>query len=166
MRWEWLVAAGMLLIPVGLVFFAFGFGCLLRGQSQTQDGRGSDCIKVSTLAIGGLLFANFPAAAFYTWSAIDVTTRYTVEIVNDTGKTIDSFVLTAPGVHVELGPIQNGKRKQRHFQFSGDGSLDFSMRQQEVEISANADGYVTNGLGGRATIRLQPNGKYELKRNK
>ena len=38
---------------------------------------------ISALAVGALLIANFPAAAFFTWSAIEVTTRYTVEIVND-----------------------------------------------------------------------------------
>jgi hypothetical protein len=112
--------------------------------------------------VGGLLLANFPAAAFFTLSAIDVSTRYTVRVFNDSDRPIESLVVSGPGVRVELGPIAPGQRTRRHIHFHGDGTLDFSARQQELRLSGQLEGYVTSSMGGDKSIRVRESGVYEI----
>ena len=112
--------------------------------------------------VGGLLLVNFPAAAIFTLSAINVVTRYTVRVLNESGNAIESFVVTGPGVRVELGPVAPGHRVKRHLGFSGDGSLEFTARQGQSNFRGVLDGYVTGGLGGDTTIRVLPERQIEI----
>jgi hypothetical protein len=74
-------------------------------------------------------------------------------------------VVTGPGVRVELGPLAPGERTRRHIRFHGDGSLDFSARQQELQFGGQLEGYVTGNWGGDKSIRVPKRGIFELQPN-
>jgi hypothetical protein len=112
--------------------------------------------------VGGLLLVNFPAAALYGLSAIGLMSQYTVRVINESGATIDSFVLKGPGVDVDFGPITVGDNKTRSLAFTGDGTLDFSASEQRLHFDGQIEGYVTGNQGGDATIRVLPDGKFEI----
>jgi hypothetical protein len=103
-----------------------------------------------------LLFANFPAAVFFTLSAIDVITRYHVTVINKSQTTIENFELSGPGVPVELGPIGPGRSMSKSLRFGGDGALSFSARQQGKVFGGTVDDYVTGDLGGDCVVRVGP----------
>ena len=166
-RWHWLETAGLFTIPIGFAAFVAGTVALLRylwRESRVQRTTGGS-LWLQGLLVGGLLLANFPAAAFFTLSAIDVSTRYTVRVHNASDRPIESLVVTGPGVRVELGPIAPGQRTRRHIHFRGDGPLDFSARQQELQFGGQLEGYVTHGWGGDKSIRIRQRGVYEIQSN-
>ena len=95
-------------------------------------------------------------------AAIDIETRFTVIVVNDSDRAIESFVITGPGVRAEMGPIPSGDQARTYLRFHGDGSLDFLARQQKSELSGRLEEYVTSGLRGSKTIRVKPGQVYDL----
>ena len=133
-RWKWLEDAGLGTIFVGIAAVILGaaaLSCHLWREARVQRPTGRR-LWLQGVMVGGLLIANFPAAAFFAVSAFDLSTRWTVRVFNDSDHPIESLVVTGPGVRVELGPIAPGQRSQRDISFRGDGTLDFSARQQEV----------------------------------
>jgi hypothetical protein len=163
-RRPWLEIAGMLTIPMGFVAVVAGTLALCRHlwpASGIQRPNGGTR-RLQAVLVGGLLLANFPAAAYFAESAIDISTRYTVRVHNETDRPIESLVVTGPGVRVELGPIAPGERMHRHMHFSGDGALDFSARQQELQFGGQLEGYVTGGSSGDTIIRITQPGVFEI----
>jgi hypothetical protein len=155
-RWDWLMGAGFITIAVGVVLFFVGAGSLLASatrdvQRPSMPGRRW---RRQVAAAGCLLFLNFPAAAFYVYSADDVMTRTTVDVFNDSPSVIESFVLEGPGVHTEVGPLAAGQHIRRHLRFRGLGTLSFVANEQGIEFRGVIEGYVCYNIGGRATIRV------------
>jgi len=110
-RSDALMSAGMITIAVGLLAFVGGAVCLLRQPWHADGDRAARRrLRFQGIFALALLLINFPAAAFYTLSAIDVETRYTVCVHNGSDRPIESLVVTGPGVRVELGPIGPGRR--------------------------------------------------------
>jgi hypothetical protein len=146
---------------IAVVAGAIALGRYLWQERRVERGRRCP-LWLQALLVGGLLVANFPAAVFFGLSAVDIMTRYTLRVCNDSDRTIESFVVTGPGVREELGPIAPGRKAQRHIDVTGDGSLEFSARQQDVQFGGTAEGYVTPNLGGDTTIRVKERGVYEV----
>ena len=163
-RWHWLETAGLLTILIGFIAFVVGSVALVRHllHEVRVERTTRSPLWLQGVLVGGLLLINFPAAAFFTHSAIAVSTRYTIRVYNDSDQPIESLVVTGPGVHLELGPINPGQRTRRHIYFRGDGALEFLARQQELMFSGQLEGYVTSGLGGDRSIRVRQRGVYEM----
>lgn len=167
-RWEPLMFEGMLLLVVGPISVVAGALVLVvdvrrtwRDGSAPERGR-----RVRRLLVAALLLANFPAAAFYTFSAIDVYARYTVRVRNQSDRIVESFVVTGPGTSVEIGPIASGERAEAHLHFRGDGTLRFAARQQDRDFTGEIDGYVTTNIGGDKTITIGPHGSVDMREEK
>ena len=105
-------------------------------------------------AAGCLLLVNFPAAIFYVYSADDVLTRTTVDVINDSPSAIESFVLEGPGVQQEVGPLAAGQQIRRHLHFRGSGTLSFVAKEQGIEFRGVIEGYVCYDVGRQATMRV------------
>ena len=93
---------------------------------------------------------------------ISVSGQTTVRVYNESSLPIESLMVTGPGVRTELGPIASERRVHRHLHFRGDGTLDFTARQQEVQFSGQLEGYVTGSLGGERIITVRQRGIFEL----
>ena len=159
---EFLIPAGIVTIGAGLIVFLIGIICLLR---QPWDA-GGDPVEYRRLRVRGffalvLLLINFPMAALYTFSAMDLGPLYTVRVHNEGDRPIESLVVTGPGALVEFGPIAPGGRVQQNLRFEGAGTLDFKAHQQGAPFNGKSDAYVTRGVGGAWTIRVKQNGHYE-----
>ncbi|TWT64191.1 hypothetical protein [Rubinisphaera italica] len=163
-QWEWLEAAGGLTILVGLVAFYMGASALCRHlwfESRAQL-ISSRTLFLQAVVVGSLLLANFPVAGYFALSAVAVSMQYTVRVYNNSNQTIDSFIVTGPGVQVELGPIASGQYKRRDILIQTDGTLEFAARQQELEFKGQLEGYITGGMGGFKDIRVKQGGVYEI----
>jgi hypothetical protein len=155
-RWDWLMAAAFIDVAIGVVLFFVGAGSLLAATTRDVP-RGSipgRRWRRRVVAVSCLLFLNFPAAAFYIYSADDVLTRTTVEVFNDGPSAIQSFVLEGPGVQTAVGPLAAGQQVRRHLHFRAPGTLSFVAKEQGVEFRGVVEGYVYYDMGGRATIRV------------
>ena len=164
-RLDVFIGLGMINIAAGLLLFTIGVGCLLVQRHRDHHGTNGGGSSRRAWLIGGLLLVNFPAAAVYGVSAIDVMGRETVRIINDSGARIDNVVLLGPGVKNAVGPIPAGGRVRRYLRFAGDGTLEFSARQNEVAMQGELEDYVTGGWGGDVTLHLLPDGKFEVRDN-
>lgn len=162
-RWDWLALMGLLTILIGIFCFIAGAVCLILHLKRKA--RATGISPISALLIGGLLIANFPAAVFYAHSAIEISTRYTVRVYNDSNYTIDSFIILGPGVEVEIGPIASGHNAIQHNHITTDGSLNFTARQQEVNFNGELESYVSINHEGDMTVRITKKGSYQLKDN-
>jgi hypothetical protein len=151
---DWLPIAGYFTVLAGLAFFAIGIACLIA-YAYRQRG-----FTAHTLLAGFLLLANFPAAAFYGLSGIALITQYVVQVANQSGAQIDSFVVEGPGVRVELGPIQAGEIKQCRVFWDCDGTATFTARQQQTRFDDEIDSYVTRNMDGEAMVQVKPGGKF------
>jgi hypothetical protein len=155
-RNESLAIAGFYTILAGLVFFAVGIICLVAYAYRRHD------FGARTLLAAVLLSCNFPLAFIYAVSAAGLMTQYVIDVANESDAVVDSFIVEGPGVRAELGPIQIGDSKQGRVFFDADGSLTFTARQQQLRFGGEIEGYVTNNLGGMATIRIKPGGNFEV----
>jgi hypothetical protein len=157
-RWHWLGMMGLMTILIGFIVFLAAAVCLiLHLKSESRTGRAS---PLKALLVGGLLFANFPLAAVYSASAIDISTRFTVRVYNESDHTIESFVILGPGIQTEIGPIHSGKKAIQHNYPNSDGSLRFTARHQQLNYDGELEGYVCNGWDGDKTVRVSGNGKF------
>lgn len=165
-RWNALELLGLINILAGLAFFLVGIGCLVV-QVFRERRTGHPMARVATLrntfAIG-LLFANFPAAAVYGISAIDVMSRFTARVVNDSGEKIDALELKGIGKVVQFNPIPVGGRTRRYVRHFGEGSVEFTARQRDGVIRGELWGYVCGGED--ITLRFLPGGKFEVHDNR
>jgi hypothetical protein len=162
-RWPWLEIMGLASILIGIGAFLGGAVCLIvHLKSESHNARTS---PIKALLVGGLLIANFPLAVFYTTSAYDISTRYTIRVHNESNDPIESFVILGPGIKTEMGPISSGHKAVRHYYPTTDGSLRFAARQNGLSFDGELEGYVTRSWDGDKTVRIRENGSIEIKDN-
>ena len=109
-----------------------------------------------------ILVGNFPLSALYVW----LSGRETVRVVNATGATVTSFVVTDPaGSSWELGPVPPGKTAKRSFTFGGpDGAVSFRATVRGQVVQGNVIDYYTEREGAVWTVTLNPDGTSGVKR--
>lgn len=166
-RWSWLEMMGLATLLIGIVAFFGGMICLtLHLKRQTKFNQTAQrSLIIQTLWVGGLLIVNFPVAAIYASSAIDILTRYTVRVYNDSSQAIESFVILGPNIQTEIGPIPAGKKAVQHNYPKGDGCLRFTARQGQSCFDGELEGYVTGNSSGDKTVRVSSKGIYKIKDN-
>jgi hypothetical protein len=154
---------GMLNIFVGLALFVVGIGCLIY-QKHRELCAGRSVAKRRNAVVAALLLANFPAAAVYGVSAIDVMSRFTVRIVNNSGDTISSVEIQGNGFKDEVGPMRAGDHARFHIRNFGEGGVEFIARQQNRVTQGELSGYATGGED--ITLRFLPDGKFDVSDNR
>ncbi|MES2981786.1 MAG: hypothetical protein V4727_05675 [Verrucomicrobiota bacterium] len=163
-RWQWLEMMGVMTVLIGFIVFLAGAVCLILHLKHESRARRTS--PLNALLVGGLLIANFPLAAFYTSSAIEISKRYTVRVYNDSDHTIESFILEAPGVNTDLGPIPPKIHTKHQMHFTDEGSLKFTARQQELKFGDELEWYVSRSSKGRdKTIKVNGKGTYKIINN-
>src|SRR5262249_6050924 len=93
---------------------------------------------------------------------VEIQTRYTVRVRNDSGATLESFVVTGPGASIEMGPVAPAEEVETHLHFRGDGQLRFAARQGRHDFGGEIDGYVTGGFFGKKSIRIGKDGEFAI----
>lgn len=165
-RWESLELFGLLNIFVGLALFVVGVGCLLRqtlqGESSKEQQPHSARLQSSVVAC--LLLVNFPAALVYGISAIDVMSRTTIRIVNESGREFDAISFQGAGVDKRVGPMSPRDYERIYVRASCEGGIEFVASQGGREIKGELIGYVAGGED--ITLRFLPDGKFEVGNNR
>jgi len=152
-RWDGLTVAGFFWIPIGFAVILVGLIALLWHFTEQMARRELTWARFGNVVLtAALLLINFPTAAFFVFSARDISSKYTLKVVNNSDRVIESFVASAPGVNIEFGSMSPGHSMQRSMHFSTEGELTFTARDHDGELTGVIEGYVTNGLGNRLTI--------------
>jgi len=155
-RWEWLMAAGFVVLGLGLALFAVGTLALARycWLALCAPELPPRFWGLAALA-AALLVVNFPAAGLIVWKVDELHSRYTVVVRNDSGKPLEDVRVSGGGCEEILGTIAAGDERRCSFLVRRDGHL-------EVRAAGLApqpiSGYVTNGLGGHTTATVHPDG--------
>ncbi len=166
-RWSFLEMMGLMTLLIGFIAFLGGAVCLIAYLKHETRNRTTPqrSLIVRALIVGGLLIANFPMAAFYTSSAIDISTRYTVRVYNESNLPIESFIISGPGIEHEFGPIPVRKNALYHFYPNASGTLEFAGRQEKINFHGELEGYVHKGAEGDKTVKVSGKGLYEITDN-
>ena len=166
MRWEALPRLGLLTVLIGTVFFVVGIIHLGRYWSHAprRDANANSWHGIRSLLVAALLIANFPIAGFYAISAVDHMSDYFLHIANISDQNIDSLTLVGPGVTTMIGPIRSGEETSVTLRFAGEGPLHFQTQLSQELLQGELDAYVCGGLGGETSLRLLPNGRFDVSR--
>jgi hypothetical protein len=152
----WLVIAGLLTIVVGCVLVAVG--SIAAAIHAVRNLRAGHLPRRRVLRDAGLivvlLLSNFPAALVCAGIARRVDLLYVVTVVNASGVTLDSFVISGPGVIADLGPVGPGARASHACRFADDGELTFAASQPGSSFSGTIDGYVYSISGGDEVVTV------------
>ena len=152
---------GFFTVPGGVLLFVLGCAALLyyistvwrRGERLGQAGRRRSATAAT------ILFLNFPTAALYWYVGIDAVSRHRFVITNASGTAVDSFVITADGKPVELGPIAAGAVVKFSFVPTADGTVTYAARVGGTVQAGELVGYVNRGpFGGEYDFTVGPDG--------
>ncbi len=159
-QWDWLMYAGISTVGGGLVLFTAGSVCLIIHACQALvKRRGAilrEFVKVSLCAL--LLLVNFPAAYFCMGTAARIQQQYTVIATNDSSVRVERFLVSGPGVKVDLGPIKPGHTVKRHLDFRGAGPLSCSAVHEGISSVAELEERVDNNFRSFKRIQIAQNG--------
>jgi hypothetical protein len=103
-----------------------------------------------------LLLANFPLAALFALSAMDVATRYEVRVTNATGQTLRAIAFEAPGRRADLADLPPGGSLRRAFRPRGDGELVLRFSAADRPHEVVVFDYVTRNGQGWAAVTVGP----------
>ncbi|MEX0717892.1 MAG: hypothetical protein WD066_14960 [Planctomycetaceae bacterium] len=164
--WTWLMVAGGCLLVAGPLVVLVGFAALGRGwwmeRSAPPDTRRHSWR--SSALVAALLLFNFPVAGGIVVAAIAIVSRYTIVVVNQSGKTLDDVVLEGGGRVVRFDPIPADASASRNVWFShDDNELDFRAMSGTTPVTGTVLEYVTDSLGGR-TITVDVDGTKGFRR--
>lgn len=162
-RWGELMAAGVLIIILGLIWFVIGVICVIVHLLRSGGPEAAPSQGWKPALILSLLLANFPVVYFYLNTVDELLTRYTVVVINDSQQPIESLFIKTGGQHTlaEFKPIASGQSAKRHFSVSGT-PLDFTARQNQSGFGGSVDSYAfSDGKQGKI-IRIKSPGTYEL----
>ena len=162
LRWDGLMVAGLGTIFAGLFLFCIGVSCLVTHIFMRRAVAGPRSFHWPSALAGTLLLLNFPMAAVYAITAIDITMRYHVSVENQRDEPVETFLVSGGGVHVEFGPIGPHAVESRALNFREDGHLSFETRLDDVQRRGTIESYVTHGQSGRVHVLIGSDGTIDV----
>lgn len=159
-RWDWLVVGGFVTLYGGLVSVLIGAIALARycwAAARIADPPRRNWVP-SALACAALLLSNFPAAGGMIAAVIAIETRYSVVVHNASKQAISNVRVYGGGCEAKFGTIPPGGLARRSLWIQHDGELEFAAVGSSTTHCMTIDGYVTNGMGGRRVVSVEPNG--------
>ena len=169
---------GLWLITDSPVWMYFGVPILLLGvattivvalllvngwrRAQREQRWSGKQVHLRTLFIALLMASNYPAAYAAFVIAVDHQTRYTVVVVNDADTPWLDVVVAGGGAQRAFGTVAPHGRARCDVWFTSDGELVLQSGGPAGREHRVVDGYVTNGLGGEATVVRKPDGSLHV----
>ena len=162
--WDWLMVGGFFTLYGGLASFLIGAIALARycwAACRSADPQGRKWVPAA-LACAALLLSNFPTAGGIIATVIAIETRYSVVVHNASQHALSDVQVYGGGCEADLGTIPPGGLARRSFWIKRDGELEFRAVSSSITHHMIIDGYVTNGIGGRAEVVVEPNGSISV----
>ena len=159
-----LMTAGLFLIPVGSLSVLVGLACLVfylyrSARSASVPPR---TLRRHGLVVGGMLLANFPVAIGLTVAGIAIDTMYTVTIINDSGRPVQTCRIVGGGVDIDFGTVPAGQKGRKRFWIRRDGELELRAQHGQMQLRETIDGYVTHNMDGCTDVTISPGGKVQV----
>jgi hypothetical protein len=155
--------AGGYNILAGLVFFVCGLLFLFAyGHIEWKKGN-TYPIKRSLISLGILLF-NFPAAVLAIYSADYVKGTSVATVINNSSFEAKDLVLSERDQTYLFPPITPGQEVIKYFHFKHEGSVEYRLSLIGSIQKGVMFGYVTGGMGDRATMVIKRDGTIEIRR--
>lgn len=162
-RADWLMIAGVYNILAGLVFFVCGLSFLFAyGHKERKKGH-TYPIKRSLISLGILLF-NFPAAVLAIYSAEYVKGTSVATVINNASFEVKDLVLIERDQTYLFPPIAPGQKVKKYYHFKYEGSVYYRLSMNGTIQKGAMYGYVTGGMGDRATMVIKKDGTVEIQR--
>ncbi|MBL4883484.1 MAG: hypothetical protein JKY95_02975 [Planctomycetaceae bacterium] len=154
-RWEWLMGAGLITLGVGIVLFLIGILSLfVYWTSGDRDKRNNTMARFCA----GLLLINFPVAGLIVVAFVSVINCYTVVVHNDSPEVIRNINISGGGCEALIDSIPPNGSARRSFWIQYDGEIVFQASSKSHVYREVVDDYVTNGMGGRTEVTVEPDG--------
>lgn len=163
-RWDWLMVGGFLTLYGGLASFLIGAIALTRycwAACRSANPPRRKWIPAA-LACAALLLSNFPTAGGIIAGVIAIKTCYSVIVHNASQHALRDVRVCGGGCDADLGTIPPGGLARRSFWIQRDGELEFLAVSGSTTRHMIIDGYVTNGMGGRAEVVVEQNGSISV----
>ena len=109
-----------------------------------------------------LLLSNFPIAFGLAAGALKWQSRYQITIHNKSKNPLKDIRVFGGGRDMQLGDLPPGNSIASTFWILNDGALVFEAKTPEKTIQVQADGYVTNGLGGKTKVTFLADESVEI----
>lgn len=162
-RADWLMMVGVFNIFAGLVLFVCGLLFLfVYGLNERKKGS-SYPIKRSLISFS-ILLVNFPAAVLAVYTADYVKSTSVATVINNSSFEAKDLVLIERDQTYLFPPIAPGQEVIKYFHFKYEGSVDFRLSLNKALQKGAMFGYVTAGMGGRATMVIKNDGTVEIHR--
>ncbi|SIO67315.1 hypothetical protein SAMN05444166_8331 [Singulisphaera sp. GP187] len=111
------------------------------------------------LACTALLLVNFPVALAISLTAVDLATRYTVAVHNDSAKTLRHVRLSGGGYDVAIGTMLPGASVHQTMHSREEGQLEIHATRDTTAHVAVVDDYVTGDMGRHTIVRINRDGR-------
>jgi hypothetical protein len=147
-----LQGVGLFTIVGGFLLFLVGALCLVLDAGRSLPAADRNRRRWKRLGVALLLLTNFPAAFVFIGVAARIEFSVSITVQNVGTAPIESFVVIAPGVRKELGPIPAGAERFVRFQPTGDGAVEYTMTLAGETSSGTLIDYVSAGMGDRCTV--------------
>ncbi len=159
-RGDWLMKAGIFTIYGGVGLFVVGAAALMNyfWTAWRNPDQSRKRLWLSSLACAALLFSNFVVAGGIVLAVIEIETRFTVEIRNDSTSPLNDLRIFGGGVDEEIARLEPGERLHRTLDIRNDGLLNFSASHEGSPIETILEGYVTQHQSGEKIVRIKPDG--------
>lgn len=158
----WLIFAGMGVIGLGCLLFVVGMTALVYLWRHGVPDSGSRSSPKAVLLTAALLFSNFPIAFGLSIGAASWSCRYQISIHNNSSQYLNDIRIFGGGCDIRMDGLGPGESTSRTFWIVNDGTLLLEAKNPTNIIRVQADGYVTNGLGGNTRVTFLPNQTVEV----
>ena len=157
-RWEVLKLVGFFIILAGLLCVLCGAMALIASLRQSLTlGYPIKKNLPKWVLITTIFLSNFLAAGGIVASVLNLETRYTVQIINQSKQKLSSITISGGGCLINVPDLPADTTTTQHLHFKQDGSLTINAQVDDSELEQVVEGYVTNGMGGSAKITIDEN---------
>lgn len=146
--------AGGVLCFIGLVCVTVFYVGLRRCDPELRGAWRPRAARIATLLVG-----NVPIAVVCAVVGIYLTGLFRVTLVNGSDAPITQITVTSPGETVQVARLDPGESRRVYLSIDNDGEVMLTATQNGERIQESIDGYVTNGMGGKAAVTFTRAGR-------
>ncbi|MEY4567474.1 MAG: hypothetical protein RLY14_2444 [Planctomycetota bacterium] len=157
-RWEILKLAGVFVILAGIVCIFVGATAMVFSLKKSRV-QGNPIRKhlPKWILLIAVFLSNFLAAGGIIATVLNIESRYTIRIVNQSNQELSAITISGGGCLIEVPNLPAGVTTTQHLYFKQDGSLTIKANADDRKLDVVIEGYITNGMGGFAKVTVNEN---------
>jgi len=157
-RWELLKLVGFFVILAGMLCILVGAIALIVSLRQSLTlGYPIKKNLPKWILITTIYLSNFLAAGGIIAFVLNIETRYTIRIINQSKQKLSSITISGGGCLINVPDLPADTTTTQYLYVKQDGSLTIKAKTDDSELEQVIEGYVTNGMGGSAKVTVDEN---------